>query len=194
MEQPTPLLIEVGPGSVLTNLALQQGVKRPHGTVAMLGNDSGDDPAVRLLDAVGNLWRHGATVGLDAVRPLSTGPRAVLPAYPFQRRRHWLDPAPVARSDAVAANSAPRAESGSAAIIDELRVLWQRLLGVDDIPAEANFFALGGHSLLAVRLVAQVKRQLKVALELQTLIDAPTLGEMATVIERTLASNRSPST
>jgi hypothetical protein len=60
-----------------------------------------------------------------------------------------------------------------------LAPIWARVLGVERVGAEDDFFALGGHSLLAARLVHEVNAVLGVRFTLTDLLAAPRLSEMA---------------
>jgi thioesterase domain-containing protein/acyl carrier protein len=65
-----------------------------------------------------------------------------------------------------------------------LAVIWSELLEVKAIGVNDNFFELGGHSLLAVRLFAQIEKRLGKRLPLATLFQAPTIAQLATIIEK----------
>jgi thioesterase domain-containing protein/acyl carrier protein len=62
--------------------------------------------------------------------------------------------------------------------------IWQRLLGVDTIGPDQNYFDLGGDSSLAVHLFAEIEKVFKVKLPLATLFEAQTVGALAEVIRR----------
>jgi thioesterase domain-containing protein/acyl carrier protein len=62
--------------------------------------------------------------------------------------------------------------------------IWSDLLGVKEIGVTDNFFELGGHSLLAVRLFAQVEKSFARRLPLATLFQAPTVAQLAEIIQR----------
>lgn len=62
--------------------------------------------------------------------------------------------------------------------------MWEEVLGVPDIHLHDNFFERGGHSLAATRLAARIRESLAVALPLRMLFEAPTLHQMASLIER----------
>ena len=64
--------------------------------------------------------------------------------------------------------------------------IWQELLGVDGIGGKDNFFELGGHSLLATQLVSRLRETFDVEITLRGLFEAPTVAEMAVLIEETL--------
>jgi len=104
----TPLLLELGPGNVLTTLALQ--ITRGRGLTVIgslpdAARETGDYDCA--LSALGRLWLAGLEPDWLAVHR-GQRRRVPLPTYPFQRSRHWLD-APEAQI------STPRAAALSAA-------------------------------------------------------------------------------
>ena len=60
--------------------------------------------------------------------------------------------------------------------------IWEKLLNVNPIGVNDNFFVLGGHSLLAARITAQIKKKLGIDLQLETLFKAQTVRELANEI------------
>ncbi len=62
--------------------------------------------------------------------------------------------------------------------------LWETLLKQQPIGIQDDFFALGGHSLLAVRLLEQMKTRTGCDLPLAILIQAPTIQQLAALIEQ----------
>ena len=57
--------------------------------------------------------------------------------------------------------------------------IWSRVLGIDRIGIEDDFFVLGGHSLLATQVVAQVRSDFAVELPLHSLFTYPTIASLA---------------
>src|SRR5208337_4213467 len=64
-----------------------------------------------------------------------------------------------------------------------LSALWADLLHLQTVGVRDNYFDLGGTSLLAVDLFAQVENLFGIALPLTTLVEAPTIEELAAVVE-----------
>jgi amino acid adenylation domain-containing protein len=64
--------------------------------------------------------------------------------------------------------------------------IWAALLDVSEIGINDNFFELGGHSLLAVRFFAQVEKRFGKCLPLATLFQAPTIAQLAAILEEGL--------
>jgi acyl carrier protein len=62
--------------------------------------------------------------------------------------------------------------------------IWQQVLDVPDIGVHDSFFDLGGHSLMALQLVARVREQLAIELNVQDVFGkGRTITGMAEVIE-----------
>jgi FkbM family methyltransferase len=61
--------------------------------------------------------------------------------------------------------------------------IWQELLGIELVGVNDNFFDLGGHSLLATQLVSQLRKDFQVELSLRHIFEAPTIAELALMIE-----------
>jgi amino acid adenylation domain-containing protein len=62
--------------------------------------------------------------------------------------------------------------------------IWEDSLKVKPIGCEDNFFDLGGHSLLAVQLIGEIATQLNYHLPLAILFEAPSIRDLATVLQK----------
>jgi amino acid adenylation domain-containing protein len=90
------LLLEVGPRASLTTLARQHpaSMQRTHTALASLA-DAVDRERESLLLTVGRLWTMGVPMQLDGLDHRARKQRVLLPTYPFERRRFWLDALPM---------------------------------------------------------------------------------------------------
>jgi acetoacetyl-CoA synthetase len=75
------------------------------------------------------------------------------------------------------------AASEDAPTVERLRAIWEAVLGVEPLADDDDFFAVGGTSLLAVRMFHMVAARIDRELPLSTLLEAPTLAELAAVID-----------
>lgn len=78
------------------------------------------------------------------------------------------------------------AERAKSPVEERLASMVGKLLGLDEIAVDDNFFMLGGYSLLGTRLIGRVRDAFGVELTLQAFFEAPTIAELATQIEQLL--------
>lgn len=88
------LLLEVGPGHTLATFARRHAdlAARPILTSLRHPQATPSDMA-HLLETMGQLWQAGMALDWDAYYGDSPQRRLPLPTYPFQRQRHWVEPA-----------------------------------------------------------------------------------------------------
>ncbi len=81
-------------------------------------------------------------------------------------------------------------DSGAATAVatDELELkltwIWQKVLGLNSVSLQDNFFECGGHSLIAVRLFSEIEKTLGCQLPLATLFQSPTIEQLANLIRQ----------
>ena len=148
-------------------------------------------PAVRSCVAVTRELRHDDTrivaywvadPGSVTADELRTHLRATLPDYMVPQHFVRLDslpllpngkvnrsalPEPVASRETDAEVEGPELETPSELLIADV---WSRLLQVNDISADDNFFNLGGHSMLAMEAIVSIKQLTGVRLSPQQFV------------------------
>ncbi|HVR07574.1 MAG TPA: condensation domain-containing protein, partial [Thermoanaerobaculia bacterium] len=92
-------------------------------------------------------------------------------------------PQPEARPRTASSHQAPRSATEA-----RLAEIWAAVLGLEQVGADAHFFALGGHSLLATQVVSRVREALGVELPLRVLFEAPVIEQLAARIEELRAA------
>ena len=78
-----------------------------------------------------------------------------------------------------AAAKSPTTSRGRELVEARLIELWEAAFGLHPIRADQNFFELGGDSLLAARLFTQIEKAFKIKLPLATLVESPTIAQLA---------------
>lgn len=68
--------------------------------------------------------------------------------------------------------------------------LFERLLGCDGVGADDSFFRLGGHSLLAVRMIAMIRAEFDVDVDVREIFDSGSVADLANLIERRRAGEK----
>jgi amino acid adenylation domain-containing protein len=73
----------------------------------------------------------------------------------------------------------------------EMVTVWGKILGIDGIGVNDNFFKMGGHSLLATQLVTRIRDQFKLDLPLNKIFEYPILKDLANYLDTYLWYNQS---
>ncbi|HEX6065841.1 MAG TPA: aminotransferase class III-fold pyridoxal phosphate-dependent enzyme, partial [Longimicrobiales bacterium] len=208
---PALALIEVGPGQALTSFARQHPDRKTAQT-AVTSLNPGQDATADLeavLAAVGKLWVAGLEIDWSAFNAGCRRHRIPLPTYPFERTRHWVDPAP--RPSLVPAAlglphpaDAPMEEvmpdiptpqqpatDHTAQVVRRLQALFAELSGMDTaaLDPDASFLDLGLDSLFLTQASNALQKQFNVKVALREL-----LGECSTLdaLASRLAPNIAP--
>ncbi len=84
----------------------------------------------------------------------------------------------------VISHIAPEPALDATELEQALAAIWKKALGRTHIGLNENFFDIGGTSLKAVVVVAMIRKELKRDLPISVLVQAPTIGQLAEVIER----------
>jgi acyl transferase domain-containing protein len=141
LNQPALALLEVGPGQTLTTLARQNPAKQPaQATIHSSPRAATDSETEELLSAAAQLWVAGVDLDWPAFHGESTRRRVPVPTYPFERKRHWVEPyrrvssSPVdtngagsGRDTAVGALEAVPSSELEALIEDQLRTMAKQI-------------------------------------------------------------------
>ncbi|MEO0537754.1 MAG: SDR family NAD(P)-dependent oxidoreductase [Cyanobacteria bacterium P01_A01_bin.123] len=94
LNQPTQVLLEVGPGRTLSQLAKQHPAKQPEQVVltSLRHPQEKQSDVAFLLNTLGQLWLTGVRVDWSGFYAHEQRHRLPLPTYPFERERYWIDP------------------------------------------------------------------------------------------------------
>ncbi|MGH6839387.1 MAG: amino acid adenylation domain-containing protein [Methylocella sp.] len=197
----SPILIEVGPGRTLTSLARQNDASRGAPLIAASLPDAAEerDADAVFLSTLGRLWAAGAAPDWRALHEGAPQRRVVLPTYPFQRKRYFMDAPSASHAAAISSEesnvtamanetlpAAPIAQivqqpgmpNRQAAIRAELAALLENLSGIDvaNAPPGTSFLELGFDSLFLTQASQAIKIRFNVAVSFRQM-----MGELATV-------------
>ncbi len=91
---PDMVLLELGPRNTASSLAKQQAVdlKKQIAVPSLSDTAENDAEWVTMLNAIGRLWTSGFTINWKNFYALESRKHIPLPAYPFEKKRHWVDP------------------------------------------------------------------------------------------------------
>ncbi|PBP92674.1 hypothetical protein CCL07_22560, partial [Pseudomonas congelans] len=144
-----------------------------------------DVPGDKRLVAYYSVQPAQAEPGIDSLRGWL---QEQLPAYMIPVAYVRLDAMPLTPNGKLDRKALPAPESDSlisrgyeaptGETETQIAVLWQDLLGIEQVGRHDNFFELGGHSLLAVSLIGHM-RQLGLSVDVRALFGQPTLAALA---------------
>src|SRR5258708_4628092 len=75
-------------------------------------------------------------------------------------------------------------------IASRLTRIWEKLLGIESVGLDENYFDLGGDSSLTIQLFVQIEKTFGVKVPVVTLFEAPTVRELATAIQEAKSDYR----
>ncbi len=156
--------------------------------VVIAREDEGDKKLVAYLVTSTRLKEEASA---DFIVHLRDHISRILPDYMIPLVFVFLENIPLTQSGKVDRHSLPKPDklyrqqenqfiAPKTELEKKLASLWASLLGVDEakISINDNFFNLGGHSLLITRLLANVKKQLKLEYTVRDFIEQPTIARM----------------
>lgn len=95
LQEPSRLLLEVGPGNSLCLLAKEYANEMPGAEIGIYSSirhiKQTESDIAFILKTLGNLWLAGAPVNWKNYYRSETRRRIPLPTYPFERKRYWLE-------------------------------------------------------------------------------------------------------
>jgi acyl transferase domain-containing protein len=197
---PSRVLLEVGPRATASTMA-RQAMKDPASqcAVATLADEPDRNADwTSVLRAMGRLWVSGVDIDWEALHAGAHRRILSLPAYPFERRRHWVEPAVRSASQPVRLQEAdePKAQAAEPetraavpasprqGLRDELRAIIEATSGLSLGEGESmTFLDAGLDSLLLTQLAFTLQRKFRVDLSFRQLLDGlSSLGPLADFI------------
>jgi amino acid adenylation domain-containing protein len=206
LDAPSRVLLEVGPRTTLGTLSRQHlGAQRSAVTALSSLADApvGEVAAFRL--AAGQLWSRGVDIHPTQFDRRQLRHRLLLPTYPFERQRHWVEVASTtpALTQVIAATIAvpPPIEESSMSIapssganrrpqlVSQLKAAFEDVAGIDmdDADDATHFIELGLDSLMLTQMALHLSKVFPVRITFRQLMsDYSTLDQLAGLLDQQL--------
>jgi len=115
IKEPNHLLLEIGPGPVLSGMAkLHIGrAAEPMVISSLQRRHCGQSDVADVIQALGRLWLAGVSVDWNGFHAAETRQRVALPTYPFELQRHWVDLSGTSTASAKPKSTSTGANSAS---------------------------------------------------------------------------------
>lgn len=191
------IFLEVGPNTHLSSLVRQaKEIVNKKLIINTLGKSDNSDEQYKILAALGNMYNAGFSINFEILSHNISHRKIALPAYPFEKRRHWIDfdfsaltagdDSSVKSTDKEALDAVDgiyrKTDIGKTdqpeGINDRIAGIWESLLGNDDIGLDDDFYEIGGHSLLALQILTRMKEELGIKITLKEFLDNPTINKL----------------
>jgi acyl transferase domain-containing protein/glutamate-1-semialdehyde aminotransferase len=217
-QQPGRVLLEVGPRTTTATLARQQAQDlNAQVAISTLG-DRSEREWTAILQALGQLWLHGVSINWQEFDAGETRSRIPLPTYPFERKRHWIDPPPhpnrlVSSSAVVNQSISPHPQSVTIVpqtqtpapvtaqpaparlLMDLLKEVFVATSGLDmsSVPESTTFLEMGLDSLSLTQVGIALKKKFNIKVTLRQLLELyPTFSTLAEFLMATLPPTALP--
>lgn len=123
LKEPYRILLEVGPGQTLSSF-VRLHPDRTANQVVLSSlrhplNTQSDLPF--LLNTLGQLWLTGARINWSGFNSQQRRQRVVLPTYPFQRQRYWIEGTPVNEIGASSSGKSAEKQGASTPLEPQIR-------------------------------------------------------------------------
>jgi acyl carrier protein len=129
-------------------------------------------------------WLSGESIDFSSFYQSGGFKRISLPTYPFEKKEFKLE---------KFVNSKVKEERlyvKSSKIEDLLKVEWHRILGVENLKNEEDFFELGGDSFLAIDILLFIEKEFGVKFELNDLLIYRTIKAQSEAVMDNITSKR----
>jgi amino acid adenylation domain-containing protein len=208
-----PVILESGPGRVLSTLIRHQGNKKPLHAVASLDGEDGKTESDSLLKATGQLWLHGIEPDWKTIQGEQKRSKIKLPAYAFEKVRCWVDPVLTNRQSGIVQSE--RNEAGSVSSVTavdknifshknvsrkteltgQLKNIFENASGIEmeSVRGDMNFIEIGFDSLLLTQIALNIKREFGIPVSFRQLHETyGSLDLLAGYLDEQLSEKKLP--
>jgi len=201
------ILMEIGPGKVLSTLTRQHPEKHDNDVVyeTMPQSDEKLTDTKKLLTTLAKLWANSVDIDWHEFHSSRQRYKVPLPTYPFERLDYWVEsgnklrlsqdrrgrqeqtlpPLPERAMDTKLTKQSTKPIIAAARDATDLFIcqLWEKSLGVSAIGIHDNYFDLGGDSLRAVGIIDKLVAEYNTPIATHILIQKPSVAELSDYIK-----------
>lgn len=202
-EDETRVILEVGPGNVLSTLVRQQAAPKQITAIAGIDSAEGNLPIRSALQSLGQLWMNGIDPDWTVFYEGQSRQRLKLPTYAFDRKRLWAPPV-VAISHLTPPFEAPTElliENSTETLQDmplrkdfligKLKDIFEDTSGIDVDSSDASFIEIGFDSLLLTQIATNLKKEFNIPITFRKLFEEyNSLGLLAAHLDSVLPADK----
>ncbi len=194
LTDPNRIFLEVGPGNPLLDLAkAQPSFGASHQLLGTLPPHASDETEhAYLLNSLGHLWMSGVEINWTRFYENESRFRVPLPTYPFERQRFWIQPLPAHQESSIAevspealyAAKHTKRNLTANSLEEQMKAIWEEVLGLPNVGIDDNFFELGGNSMLALQIKAKTQNDLGLEVPLSAMVRSQTIAQLVSNLSR----------
>jgi amino acid adenylation domain-containing protein len=202
-EDETRIMLEVGPGNVLSTLVRQQAAPKQITAIAGIDSAEGNLPVRSALQSLGQLWMSGIDPDWSVFYAGQNRQRLNLPTYAFDRKRLWAPPviplSPLtppfeAPTELLIENSTETPQDmplRKDLLIDKLKDIFEDTSGIDVDSSHDSFIEIGFDSLLLTQIATNLKKEFNVPITFRKLFeDYNSLDLLAAYLDSVLPADK----
>ncbi|HVW97021.1 MAG TPA: amino acid adenylation domain-containing protein [Mucilaginibacter sp.] len=195
------IFLEVGPGTVLATLARQQVNTKGRPIISGFEKNETLTEYYSVLRALGTLWLNGLHPEWKALYDDEHRLKLDLPAYAFDKKRYWLDAAPLIQPETTIEQQPETVKKQEEQkhlqqslmrkelLTGKLKELFEDASGIeiDGASANMNFIEIGFDSLLLTQIATNLKKEFNVPITFRKLFeDYNTIDSLAAYLDANL--------
>jgi FkbH-like protein len=206
------IFLEVGPETHLSSIVkLIDSVIKKDSIISTLGKPDGVNEFEKVLGALGKMFLLGKDIDLDIIYKEDRPRKVVLPLYPYERQRYWIDffqPQDLSKQETSSETQGGLQENEAAGAGENEMItegqdvaslssvsqgynsteqiilgIWSDAFMNKAISLQDDFFDLGGDSLLAITVTSKMKAAFSLELRLNVLFEKPRIKDLAIFVD-----------
>ena len=183
-QQPERVLLEAGPGTVLTTLARQSAtdIKKQIALASLPAATEDQAELATIQKTIGKLWQTGVLLDWTSFYAHENRLRLPLPTYPFDKKTYWINAVRSAETNETSApivpiqsdiNTGVVMSNRKASLVSRLKDIFENTTGIEmsEFSNDTTFFEMGMDSLLLTQVVTELVGAFKVQVTFRQLLE-----------------------